>query len=87
MKKVYSKPEILFENFALSLNIANAGCEIRDPHHELLAFTGMGADGGVGYAFTNSCDVNMDNGSGDGEHNGICYHVFSSNGGMNFHAS
>lgn len=80
MKKPYSKPEIYFESFSLSQNIA-AGCEVTDPHDERLYFTGEG------FAFTSACDVNMDNGGGDGEFNTICYHVLSSDGGMNFFAS
>lgn len=80
MKKVYSKPMIIFESFSLSQNIA-AGCEITDPKDPALEFTGLG------YAFTESCDVDVGNGGGDGEWNGICYHVFGSEGAMNLHNS
>ena len=80
MKKAYSKPQIYFESFSLSQNIA-AGCEITDPKDERLYFTGLG------YAFSSSCDVPMTDAGGDGEYNGICYHVFSNNGAMNVHTS
>lgn len=86
MKKVYSKPVIIFESFSLSQNVA-AGCEITNPKDPALLFNGMGPNGTDGYAFTESCDVDMSVGGGDGECNGICYHVFSSNGGMNLHNS
>lgn len=72
MKKIYSKPEIAFESFSLSQNIA-AGCEYTDPKHPDLYFTG------IGYAFTTGCDVKFSDGGGDGEYNGICYHVPTDN--------
>ena len=71
MKKVYEKPEIVFENFSLSTNIA-AGCEYTDPNHPDLFFSGMG------YAFTSeaNCGYPIPNEvGGDGDFNGICYHV------------
>lgn len=86
MKKVYSKPEIIFESFSLSQNIA-AGCEITDPKDPILAMTGVGPGGSVGYAFSTSCDVDVTNGGGDGEWNGVCYHVFNNNGAINVHTS
>ena len=77
MKKTYSKPEIAFESFSLCNSIA-AGCAITNPKDPLLEMTGMGPNGGIGYALTMTCDVDVTGGSGDGEYNGICYHVFSS---------
>lgn len=81
MKKVYSKPVIIFESFSLSQNIA-AGCEITDPKDERLLFTGLG------YAFIESCEYMVDDITvgGDGSFNGICYHVFT-DGSMNLHNS
>ena len=85
MKKVYSKPEIFFESFSLSQNIAS-DCEVK-PGDSILEFTGAGAGlggGSVGYAFSaTNCDVDVTNGGGDGEYNGVCYHVFSNNGTVN----
>jgi len=86
VKKVYSKPQIVFESFSLSQNIA-AGCEITDPKDPILAMTGAGPDGGVGYAFSISCDVDVTNGGGDGGYNSVCYHVFNNNGAMNLLSS
>ena len=78
MKKTYSKPEIFYESFSLSQNIA-AGCEIKDPHDPKLEMTGAGVNGGIGYAFSTSCDADVTNGGGDGWYNNVCYHVFGQN--------
>lgn len=83
MKKAYSKPEIVFESFSLSQNIA-AGCEYTDPKDPDLEFTGLG------FAFTSeaNCSYQVPNQvGGDGEYNGICYHVFTNNGAVNLHNS
>lgn len=83
MKKVYSKPDIIFESFSLSQNIA-ASCEYTDPKDPSLYMTGKG------FAFTNesNCQYQVpDQAGGDGEFNGICYHVFSNNGAANFFTS
>ena len=83
MKKAYSKPQIYFESFSLSQNIA-AGCEVPvgDPR---LEFTGLG------FAFTdedNNCGYKVPGQvGGDGEYNGICYHVFTNEGKVNLHNS
>ena len=78
MKKEYSKPQIMFENFALSTSIA-ATCEVinstptlnscsyidlRDPTGLQVFMTGIGG-----------CTRKED----DGEYNGICYHNPSDN--------
>ena len=78
MKKTYSKPEIVFESFTMSTNVA-ANCEVVDPHDPRLYFTG------VGYAFTKGCEVSVSEG-GDGEFNGICYHI-PDGGKLNLFAS
>lgn len=74
MKKVYSKPQIVFESFALSQNIA-ANCEYTKDDPKLY-YTGMG------FAFTDeaNCEYSVPNQvGGDGEYNGICYHVLADN--------
>lgn len=72
MKKVYSAPEILFEDFALSTSIS-AGCEkIINP---LLYTCGVNYPG-IGVIFVedaNGCKVKVTDGSSMG--NGFCYHV------------
>lgn len=85
MKKAYSKPEIVFENFSLSQNIAG-DCEVK---------TNTPARGQCGIEFgpfvvfldtaTSQCtgDGRVLEDGGDGEYNGICYHVFSGKGEYN----
>lgn len=73
MKKVYSKPEIVFEDFTLSTSIAG-GCEIRTNTPSAGA-CGYPYEGGGGQTlFTNAvgdCQIKMD----DDVNNGFCYHV------------
>lgn len=71
MKRTYTKPEIVFEDFTLSTNIA-AGCEVR---------TDTQARGQCGYAWGGKV-LFLDGVAGcsdiiknDGEFfNGLCYH-------------
>ena len=71
MKKAYSKPDIVFENFSLSTNIA-AGCEVKTNF----------AQNQCGYKFAPGIVIFLEgvNGcvkpvvDGDGQFNGICYH-------------
>jgi hypothetical protein len=83
MKRVYSKPEIYFESFSLSQNIA-AGCEEKThtPAARACAvdFSGLSLflDG------MDACnDIKVTNLGGDGDLNGICYHVYT-DGSKNF---
>lgn len=75
MKKTYNKPEIVFEDFSLSTNIAS-DCDVKansPTNNECgLNFSGLmvfmnGMDG--------CADIKVDNVGGDGVWNGICYHV------------
>lgn len=88
MKKAYMKPEIMFEDFSLSQNIA-AGCEekITNPSQDQ-----CGIEFGQEVLFVASLgDVCTpdgqlmveDVGGGDGVYNGICYHVFANDGERN----
>ena len=76
MKKVYTKPEIIFESFSLSTNIAgdcesiidtqsrgNCGIEFGSLVIFVGEYTGCNSNNGV--------VVEGD----DGNYNGICYHV------------
>lgn len=74
MKKIYSKPEIMFDSFTLTTNIA-AGCK-----HIIDTF----ANGSCGMFFPGAGNVFTTNVSGcsdkpvspDGDqYGGICYHV------------
>ena len=87
MKKRYTKPEIFYESFYISQNVG-ASCEITDSKDPRLLMTG--ALGGIdGYAFSISCEVDITNGGGDGNWNGVCYHVAAQpvDNPVNFHAS
>ena len=74
MKKAYMKPEIVFESFSMSTNIA-AGCEVQtDTPSENecgVYFSGLNVflDGMQG------CDWEILNDGGDGEFLGLCFHV------------
>jgi hypothetical protein len=71
MKKIYSKPEIVFEDFSLSTNIAG-NCELDTPLPSLKDSCGYPIRGAV--VFTdgiNACTYKPQ----DGMHNGFCYHV------------
>lgn len=83
MKKTYSKPEIAFESFSLSHNIA-AGCE--EKTHTPAARACAVDFSGVSLFLDDmdACkDIQVDNLGGDGEFNGICYHVYT-DGQKNF---
>lgn len=77
MKKVYTAPEILFESFTMSTNIA-AGCEaIIDTQSQGNCGIEFGSQVIFVGAFTgcseNNGDVTVE--GDDGSWNGICYHV------------
>lgn len=75
MKKKYMKPEIMFESFTLSANIAG-NCEIKI-NTQTAGTCGYPYEGGNGQtlftemAGTKVCNIPMD----DDETNGFCYHV------------
>lgn len=85
MKKAYSKPEIVFENFSLSQNIAG-DCEVQTDAH---AKGQCGFDFGPFVVFLDAAnsdctgDGRVTDYGGDGDYNGICYHVFNNNGEYN----
>lgn len=83
MKKKYEKPEIMFESFSMSTNIAS-GCEHQNVTH---------SDGvyGCGYKLERFDDVVFTEAVGcnahevldsDGSYNKICYHVPSENNNL-----
>ena len=72
MKKIYSKPQILFEDFSLSTSIT-VGCDVQNntPSQDQCGvyFEGVG---NVFITGLNACsDFEADN----GEFQGLCYHV------------
>lgn len=71
MKKAYIAPEIMFEDFTISTNIA-AGCEAKS---DLQAGGQCGFKWGKSVIFTDevlSCTKKVV--SGDGNYDGLCYH-------------
>lgn len=72
MRKTYSKPEILFEDFSLSISIT-VGCDVQNttPSQDQCGvyFEGVGNVFITGMAACS--DFPVDN----GEFNGFCYHV------------
>lgn len=80
MKKTYMKPEIMFEDFTLTTNIA-AGCEVQDVNASTinscgLDFSGVPVfiEGMTGCA--GGIEVPDPNNTGDGQdpYTSICYH-------------
>lgn len=75
MKRVYSKPEILFEDFAMATNIA-AGCSLKiDGHSSGVCAYVVENEFTTSNIFTSAyavCTTKED----DGEYNGVCYHTF-----------
>ena len=72
MKKIYSKPEIMFEDFTLNESIAT-NCEIKI-RNQSVNICGMVEGSGGEVLFINDstgCTMHMD----DDENNGLCYHV------------
>lgn len=78
MKKVYSKPVIIYDDFRLSANIA-AGCEVRSNHAMNECTFDLGP--GVPPPFANGlsiCEYTPE----DGTYNGACYDVPSTDNNL-----
>lgn len=74
MKKKYEKPMIIIENFSLDTTIAG-GCEAKT---DTKGYGDCGLDmSGVSIFLDgmSGCSIKVDNVGGDGEYNGLCYHV------------
>lgn len=71
MKKTYAKPQIVFESFQLTANIAG-GCNT-SPNSTNEATCGYNDNGWIVFQNSAVCiDVQVGT---DGEYNGLCYHV------------
>lgn len=85
MKKTYSKPQIMFEDFTLCTNIA-AGCTFVDDIVPTAAEYGCGVnigsdrDKNVVFTNANGCNYAED----DGNWNGICYYNPNNSGNYIF---
>jgi hypothetical protein len=72
MKKTYSRPDIWFEDFSLSTNIA-AGCEATPfDHSEGCGVKINRVDILFSDSFGDTCNVKIID--GDPNYNGLCYH-------------
>lgn len=70
MKKTYSKPEIVFEDFSLSTSIT-AGCELDTAIPSYEENCGYPIRGGIVFVAGAECTIFPQ----DGLHEGYCYHV------------
>lgn len=76
MKKAYSKPQIMFDDFTLSTNIAG-DCDVKT---NTFGNNTCGMDFSGLKVFLDTmggCDHKITSDGGDGEFAGICYHVFT----------
>lgn len=75
MKKTYTKPQICFESFAMSTNIAGS-CELDTPLPSSAESCGYPIRGGVVFVEGTQCTyVPPKDSDGNVTHNGFCYHV------------
>lgn len=75
MKKEYSKPEIMFENFTLSTNIA-ADCEVKNNNNPSLNVCSYDIKfGRETKSFFTDTITACSTTEADGEYNGFCYHT------------
>lgn len=78
MKKVYTKPEIMFEDFSLN-NSITAGCEKIAQAAENACAYKVVTSGGTFNVFTTVmtgiCNTYGQEGENGAIYNGICYHV------------
>lgn len=71
MKKVYNKPEIMFDSFSMSTNIAsNCGTITNLPSKDQCGYKPDRSNNIYFISTINHCAFTED----DGEYNGICYH-------------
>lgn len=74
MKKIYSKPDIIFEAFSLSTSIAS-GCDsiVGSPSKDACGITS--ADGTILFSTSvSACNFKWDELYGVDDYNGFCYH-------------
>lgn len=76
MKKAYMKPEIAFEDFALTINIAGGcGLMVNNPTKGTCGIPGSGGETLFGDFNTTGCTFNWINANGsDSFGDGFCYH-------------
>lgn len=74
MKKAYSKPEIFFEDFTLTTNIAGT-CEHKTDNPSMWQCSVNASGINVFLPDITGCEFVVGAAGGDGEFNSICYHV------------
>ncbi len=72
MKRVYEKPQIMFEDFSLSTNIA-AGCEVTTNFSRGGCPLKDSVFGNIFLEGMSVCETEIEDGSSMS--NGICYHI------------
>ncbi len=70
MKRAYKKPEIMFEDFSLSVNIAS--CDVSTNFAKNVCKYEWTPSKGLFLEGMNLCDIKI--ADGDPAYNGICYH-------------
>lgn len=76
MKKTYTKPEISFESFLMSTNVASTCEEIIDNQGRgVCALLGSGGVQVFTDKILNCLDYPADFGEPEDQYNGFCYHV------------
>ena len=79
MKKVYTKPLVVVEDFSLCTTIASCSIKTKTPSEYNCAYevkTGFGSFNVFTSALPDVCTVSeATDGSDDGVYNGICYHA------------
>ena len=81
MKKVYTAPQILFESFTMSTNIA-AGCDsiVGNPSKGSCAVLGSAGEKFFSGTMVDICDFNVEEfGQAPDMWDGFCYHVPNEN--------
>lgn len=76
MKRTYTKPDIMFESFTLSTNIAG-GCEIKiyNPSNTSCGYQPEGLSYKIFLSGITECEAHGNQVINDDEGNGFCYHV------------
>lgn len=74
MKKVYSKPEILFEDFTVTTTIS-AGCDKKVNSTENVCVVEFAPGMNLFTSDVGACDTPIADGSDDYGNDGLCYHV------------
>lgn len=70
MKKTYTKPDVMYESFAMSNSIAS-GCTVKVGHEENTCGIELTSDISIFTSAVSGCTMKFE----DGQYDGLCYHV------------